>query len=65
MTIPEQIKKYRKEKEMTQKDLANAIGVTQGAAQYIYKMEKGLQNPSLKVLQKLAAVLECRFIIEP
>ncbi len=48
------IKKYRLQKNLTQKDLANATGLSQG---YISGLEKGIRNPSLKALDKIAVCL--------
>lgn len=42
----------RKESGMTQKELAERTGITQGD---ISKLEKGNANPSIKTLQRLAA----------
>lgn len=41
----------RKESGMTQKELADRTGITQGD---ISKLEKGNANPSIKTLQRLA-----------
>lgn len=48
--------KYRKEKGMRQKELAEAIGVTPAAiAQY----ETGTRKPDIIKLKKLAVILGC------
>ena len=48
--------KIRKEKEMTQTELAEKVGVGDTA---ICNYEKGLREPNLGTLKKLATVLEC------
>lgn len=46
---------YRKQRNMTQKELADAVGVTQA---YIHALERGKrENPSLHVILKIAATL--------
>ncbi len=47
----EKIKKLRKEKKLTQTDLANDLGMTQSS---IYKYEKGLRKVSISILKKFA-----------
>ena len=46
----------RKEKKMTQTELAEKVGVGDTA---ICNYEKGLREPNLGTLKKLATVLEC------
>ena len=53
-TIGENIRKYRKQKHMTQRELANTLGMRDAA---ISKYEKGIVSPSLDVLKKIAAAL--------
>jgi XRE family transcriptional regulator of biofilm formation len=49
------IQKVRQSKSMTQRDLADKAGVTQG---YIAQIEMGAKkNPSLAVLQRIAKAL--------
>ena len=55
MTFGEVIKKYRKEKKLTQKELANIIGKSYSLVQ---KYELGLTQPPLDVLIKLCQVLD-------
>jgi transcriptional regulator with XRE-family HTH domain len=50
------LRKIRKEKEMTQKTLADTIGVGTTA---ISNYEKGIREPNIGTLKKLATVLEC------
>jgi transcriptional regulator with XRE-family HTH domain len=50
-----QIQKYRRESKKTQKELAYAVGITQG---YLSELESGgKRNPSLNLLQKIATEL--------
>lgn len=55
MDLGENIKKYRKQKGLTQKDLASKVGVT---ASTITKYEKGDLEPSLDTIKKIANVLD-------
>lgn len=50
------IKSMRCSKEMTQKEVAEAIGVTQPT---YCNIERGKRNPSISVLQKLATLFGC------
>jgi transcriptional regulator with XRE-family HTH domain len=54
MSIGERIKKRRRLLEMTQQELAKAIGVT---PQHISAIEQGKRDPSLSSLAKLAREL--------
>ena len=51
MMLKENIKEFRTEKGLTQAQLAEKIGVTQGA---IYFWEKGINEPTAGYLMKLA-----------
>ena len=51
-----QIKKLRVNKELTQKQLADACGVTQGT---VAQWEKGICFPKAEKIPKLALVLGC------
>ncbi len=51
MTIDNQIKKYRLDKNMTQEDLAAAVSVSR---QTIIAIEKGNYTPSLLLAMELA-----------
>lgn len=51
----------RKEAGMTQKDLSDKTGITQGD---ISKLENGTSNPSLKTLQRIAEGLGKTLIID-
>lgn len=50
------IYKYRKCQEMTQRELAEAVGVTPSA---ITQYETGTRKPDIVTLKKLAAALHC------
>ena len=50
------IKEMRKRSGMTQKEVAQQIGVTQGA---VWQWESGMLMPTAVNLQKLAATLNC------
>lgn len=49
------IKVARVEKDMTQKDLAEAVGVSR---QTVNAIEKGEYNPTIKLCRKICRVLE-------
>ncbi len=51
------IKVRRVIKGMNQQELANAVGVTQGA---VSQWENGLSQPSGKIVSKLSEVLDCK-----
>ncbi len=51
----ERIKKLRKSKDITQKELASALGISEQA---ISKWEKNLSNPSTKNLMKIAKIFD-------
>ena len=53
-TLGETIKSRRKELKITQPDLAELAKVSTNT---LYKLERGLGNPSLDVLNKLAEVM--------
>ena len=50
------IKEMRKRSGMTQKEVAQQIGVTQGA---VWQWESGMVMPTAVNLHKLAATLNC------
>lgn len=54
--------KARKQRNLTQKDLAKLCGVTQSK---ISKIENGDANPTLKVLRKIANALNMNIIFVP
>ena len=51
MKLSENIRKYRKERSLTQEQLAEVLGVTTGA---VYKWEAGLSVPELNMIVELA-----------
>ena len=53
--IGENIKQLRKDRSMTQEQLAEAMGVTVGA---VYKWENGLSMPEIRLLVELADLFE-------
>ncbi len=56
MSVGENIKKMREEKNMMQAELAEKTGVTQAM---ICQIERGTKNPSLQVACQIAKVLGC------
>lgn len=57
MSLAENLKRIRLQKQMTQPELADAANVSKG---YIYTLETGdMDNPSLDVLLKIANALDC------
>jgi putative transcriptional regulator len=50
------VREYREAREMTQGDLAAAVGVTR---QSINAIERGRYNPSLELALKLAEEFDC------
>lgn len=56
MSIGEKIKKYRKDKKISQRELAK---VSKVSFAYIQQLEKGIKdNPSIEILNKIATALE-------
>lgn len=55
MQINEIIRKYRKEKNMTQEDMANRLGVTAPA---VNKWESGASTPDISLLSPIARLLD-------
>ena len=53
--------KARKSQNLTQKELSERTGITQSD---ISKIEKGVRNPSLEMLKRLAAGMGMRLKIE-
>ena len=50
------IKKMREQRGLTQKQLADLIGVAQ---QHVSRWENGKHRPSIDTVQKLAEILNC------
>ncbi|NLB21425.1 MAG: helix-turn-helix transcriptional regulator [Clostridium sp.] len=59
ITIGTNIRHYRKEKKMTQKDLGAIIGISNT---YLSDLEVGRTNPSIKTLKRIATALEISYI---
>ena len=57
-SVGQRIKRERMARNMTQRDLAEAVGV---GVPHISKVEAGRENPSDGMLSKAAAVLECSY----
>ena len=55
------IKEKRIQKNLTQEELANSIGVDQGD---LSKIEKGIGNPSLKTLQRICDGLNAKLLLK-
>ncbi|MGO4961396.1 helix-turn-helix transcriptional regulator [Jeotgalibaca porci] len=49
------LKKYRLEKKLTQKKLAELVGITRG---YLGTVERGNMTPSFETAEKIAKILE-------
>lgn len=49
------IRKYRNDKDITQKELANKLGITQ---QMMSNYEKGYSTPNINLAKKIAIELE-------
>ena len=59
VTIGTNIRRYRKAKNMTQKDLGRYIGISNT---YLSDLEVGRTNPSIKTLKRIAKALEISYI---
>lgn len=53
--LAQRIKKYRTDKGITQRELADKLNVSQNA---IYNWENGKREPSIDMIRKIATVLE-------
>lgn len=57
MDFSERLKAMRKKKGLTQKELADALGIPyQGISQY----ERGIRNPKYQTVEKIARTLNCQ-----
>lgn len=56
MSVGENIRKLRDEKNIQQAELAEKVGVSQAM---ICQIERGTKNPSLQVAVGIAEVLKC------
>ena len=61
MKLGELIGTYRKKYGLSQENLAEAVEASQT---HISNIERGKDNPSLELLQKIAAALECELFID-
>ena len=50
------VKEIRQSKNLSQKELSDIVGITQGGISHI---ETGIRKPSLPIAQALAKALEC------
>ncbi|WP_270588766.1 helix-turn-helix domain-containing protein [Faecalibacillus intestinalis] len=58
MTVGENIKKIRKEKGLTQKELGKLCGMSEAQ---IGQYENGLRNPKMETLEKIANALDISY----
>lgn len=59
VTIGDNIRKYRKKKNLTQKELGDILGISNT---YLSDMEIGRTNPSIKTLKRIAKGLEISYV---
>lgn len=59
VSIGDNIRKYRKLRNITQKELGESVGISNT---YLSDMEIGRTNPSIKTLKKIAKGLEVSYI---
>ena len=57
MSVGENIKRIREERNMLQMELAERAGVTQAM---ICQIERGTRNPSLQIAVEIAKALGCK-----
>ena len=64
MTFREQLKMIRRHKGLTQKEVADAAGISHS---FYSKFEKGVDNanPSFDKIQRILKALEAKLIIAP
>ena len=60
--IGHQIAQARRERGLTQVEAAEMIGITKD---FLSRVERGVQRPSLEVLQGCARVFSCEIIVAP
>ncbi len=58
MRLGENISKYRKQKNLTQEDFADALNVSR---QTVYKWEASLSKPKLDKLKQITELLEITY----
>jgi len=59
VTIGDNIRKYRKKKNLTQKELGDIVRISNT---YLSDMEIGRTNPSIKTLKRIAKGLEISYV---
>lgn len=59
VTIGDNIRKYRKMKNLTQKELGDIVKISNT---YLSDMEIGRTNPSIKTLKRIAKGLEISYV---
>ena len=59
VTIGDNIRKYRKKKSLTQKELGDIVKISNT---YLSDMEIGRTNPSIKTLKRIAQGLEISYV---
>ncbi len=59
VTIGDNIRKYRKKKSLTQKELGDIVKISNT---YLSDMEIGRTNPSIKTLKRIAKGLEISYV---
>ena len=59
VTIGDNIRKYRKKKNLTQKELGDIVRISNT---YLSDMEIGRTNPSIKTLKRIAKGLEFSYV---
>lgn len=59
VTIGDNIRKYRKKKNLTQKELGDIVKISNT---YLSDMEIGRTNPSIKTLKRIAKGLEISYM---
>jgi transcriptional regulator with XRE-family HTH domain len=57
MALPERLRQLRRQRGMTQAQLADAAGVTR---LYVLRIEAGAQDPTSKVVEALARALKVK-----
>ncbi len=57
MAVGKRIKQYRESKGMSQKKVAEYVGVSQAM---LCQIERGTKNPSLQLAYDIAELLECK-----
>ena len=59
VTIGDNIRKYRKKKNLTQKELGDIVKISNT---YLSDMEIGRTNPSIRTLKRIAKGLEISYV---